>query len=1103
MATDYSSISIGSAEDLAKRVGDNLLADRYRDPTHFVYELLQNAEDALKDRLKEQPKGDFNRSVRFDLFSDRLELRHFGIPFGKVHIQAICDIARSSKTAKDDIQHFGIGFKSVYAFTKSPQIHSGDEHFCIKSYVKPHLLAPRETGSGETLFVFPFDRPEKEPTECHSEIAARLRDLGLQTILFLRFVDEIDWRIDGQGSGRYTRKIDDLDAGVRKFDLSGEENGRKLRSEGWLVFHRAADFIGRDGRTIDVAFRLAERDGRSQRRQIRRVKDSRLVALFPTDVETKLGFLIQGPYELTPSREGLDGGKRARETNQRLMTETAKLVSETLAALKARGLLTISALDALPLEADEFETDLGKFFAPVFESVKQALTKRPLIPGIGKSFVSGTNGVLMRGRELAELIKPDQLKLLLGSEEERQWISPDITDKKATQRLHSYLRDVVNVDEIDADSLGGRLDDSFLSAQKHDWFRRFYRFLLKHESIWSEYSGLRDKLIIRLADGSNVTPLGSDRAANAFLPAGGEIGPKTVHPMCAKGEALSFLRKLGLRERDSVAEVLEDILPQYEAGEAPTKRKHKRNLGRIFRALGHDTSPDHHVLKEKLSGTAFLWAVNAKTGMRELKSPESLLYVKTPELREYFDSQDDCWFLAEPSLSKKSRQWVVQLGVGELPALRRTTEAEDRHWREFEPIQPLKRMKECRDRDLHGLGNALRRIRKHLSGQPTQAIKLSRIVWGIAARVADREDGRFLQGILSRKPPYHGKPKEHTFDSYFVERLQKETWLPDRKGQFRKPSAMQEQELRPDFERNRKLCEALKFLTPRSERFKQAGATADDIRWLELKERDPEAAAEFYRNYRRRSVAPSGPASARATLVSPVTAAEVNRPGDLVLPTGQNRLDRVQEPESVGASAISVTQPNAETAGAGAGRSTVAEEGDRTARTDHLQTRVRVIAGGANEPVVESQEMTALRTRVDEAGVARVKAFEKAAGRVVEELHHNHPGYDLHSRESATGDVVRYIEVKSTGSDWNGVMLSSTQFEAAQRLGEQYWLYVVENADSQEARVYPIQNPAGLSEKFIFDAGWKEISSSQQLSKGQLSHDGLTLPRVDSSALYE
>ncbi|MEN9576637.1 MAG: hypothetical protein RL514_4492 [Verrucomicrobiota bacterium] len=259
MATDYSSISIGTVEELAKRVGDTLLAERYRDPTHFVYELLQNAEDALKDRFKEQPKGDFNRSVKFDLFPDRLELRHSGIPFGKAHIHAICDIARSSKTAKDDIQHFGIGFKSVYAFTKSPQIHSGDEHFWIESYVKPHALEPRQTGTGETLFVFPFDHSEKEPKECHVEIAARLRDLGLQTILFLRFVDEIEWRIDKQGSGRYSRRVSDLATGARQFDLSGEENGRTLRSESWLVFSRSAEFIGREGRTIDVAYQFLEK----------------------------------------------------------------------------------------------------------------------------------------------------------------------------------------------------------------------------------------------------------------------------------------------------------------------------------------------------------------------------------------------------------------------------------------------------------------------------------------------------------------------------------------------------------------------------------------------------------------------------------------------------------------------------------------------------------------------------------------------------------------------------------------------------------------------------------------------------------------------------
>ena len=91
---------------------------------------------------------------------------------------------------------------------------------------------------------------------------------------------------------------------------------------------------------------------------------------------------------------------------------------------------------------------------------------------------------------------------------------------------------------------------------------------------------------------------------------------------------------------------------------------------------------------------------------------------------------------------------------------------------------------------------------------------------------------------------------------------------------------------------------------------------------------------------------------------------------------------------------------------------------------------------------------------------------------------HNHPGYDLESR-GQNSEVLRYIEVKSTGLDWNGVLLSSTQFQKAQELGDRYWLYVVENADSGNPQVYPIQNPAGVTERFIFDSGWKQISEAQ------------------------
>jgi hypothetical protein len=66
-------------------------------------------------------------------------------------------------TKADDltqIGRFGIGFKSVYAHTPEPQVHSGTEHFRIEYYVRPyaekeHVVAAPWT----TLFLLPFNEP--------------------------------------------------------------------------------------------------------------------------------------------------------------------------------------------------------------------------------------------------------------------------------------------------------------------------------------------------------------------------------------------------------------------------------------------------------------------------------------------------------------------------------------------------------------------------------------------------------------------------------------------------------------------------------------------------------------------------------------------------------------------------------------------------------------------------------------------------------------------------------------------------------------------------------------------------------------------------------
>ncbi|MBN2465967.1 DUF3883 domain-containing protein [candidate division WOR-3 bacterium] len=121
------------------------------------------------------------------------------------------------------------------------------------------------------------------------------------------------------------------------------------------------------------------------------------------------------------------------------------------------------------------------------------------------------------------------------------------------------------------------------------------------------------------------------------------------------------------------------------------------------------------------------------------------------------------------------------------------------------------------------------------------------------------------------------------------------------------------------------------------------------------------------------------------------------------------------------------------------------------------------------------------RDRVDQAGVSLVMKHERQAGREPDEKEHNHPGYDIESK-GPDGSIVRFIEVKSMSGTWNpqnDAPLSREQFKEAQKKKELYWLYVVERADSPEATMYRIQNPATRVDVFMFDDGWKEVAEPE------------------------
>ena len=64
--------------------------------------------------------------------------------------------------------------------------------------------------------------------------------------------------------------------------------------------------------------------------------------------------------------------------------------------------------------------------------------------------------------------------------------------------------------------------------------------------------------------------------------------------------------------------------------------------------------------------------------------------------------------------------------------------------------------------------------------------------------------------------------------------------------------------------------------------------------------------------------------------------------------------------------------------------------------------------------------------------------------------------WDIESYD-AQGNLLRYIEVKGRGPAQAAIVsLTAPEWEAARRLGDQHWLYVVRLGDAQ---FWQIQNP--------------------------------------------
>ncbi len=131
-------------------------------------------------------------------------------------------------------------------------------------------------------------------------------------------------------------------------------------------------------------------------------------------------------------------------------------------------------------------------------------------------------------------------------------------------------------------------------------------------------------------------------------------------------------------------------------------------------------------------------------------------------------------------------------------------------------------------------------------------------------------------------------------------------------------------------------------------------------------------------------------------------------------------------------------------------------EEDIRRQTSLLPTTPEIL--GVARVVPQRVEDTAMRAdaEIEAIGMRVALEYERAQGRVPEDVSAENLGYDIRSQDSE--GKVRYVEVKARATT-GSVALTPNEWLMAQRLGDDYWLYIVENAATSPV-LHTIQNPA-------------------------------------------
>lgn len=585
--------------------------ERYTDPVHFIYELLQNADDANATKVEIRlDKNGFlfkhNGTIHFTI-SDPNKAEEDGKKGKYGHLNALTGIGSSSKlegAEGNKIGKFGIGFKSVFKYTAHPHVYDDIICFVLHDYIVPERLNEDHSWrqSGETLFYLPFDKPGMSPKESYSQIEEKLKTLE-NPILFLHHIQSIHWKSATNNGGTYSKELlktikqDNVLCEQIKLHNFSSKDTREL----WMFTKN----IHLEEGSFPISVGLYIKEGKIDV-EIR----PRIYCFFPTQESLDFCFIMHAPFALIDNRESI---KTSEPINNTLFGQLAILSCDALRALRDIGVkekhtyIDESIFQIVPLESKYAYNANAKikWYNEFYNHLNELLSNEAIHRTIDGSYIDAKHAMKI-DNNLRRLLSEDQVSIMryyCDSESSYYWQTPEKVQYKfvhpnlalrRSESLMSYFKSI-GISSFYTEDFVNNFTQRFIKEQDDKWLASFYHYLCSKEGqrLLTEPDpyedndmSLRDKPIIRTNKKIFVAPY-EDGELAVFTPNDGAMTDGLVYvdsKLLSNPDFVKVLDLLGISTPD-IHDIVENVIfPKYKGDFTFTWDSYEKDFRTIFRA---------------------------------------------------------------------------------------------------------------------------------------------------------------------------------------------------------------------------------------------------------------------------------------------------------------------------------------------------------------------------------------------------------------------------------------------------------------------------------------------------------------------------------------